>query len=67
MRELLTGLIAAFGLDVRIETDPARVRAIDQPVFVGDPSKLRADTGWAPRYSQAEMLAALAASARASS
>ena len=67
MRELLTGLIAAFGLDVRIETDPARVRAIDQPVFVGDPSKLRADTGCAPRYSHAETLAALAASARASS
>ena len=67
MRELLTGLIDAFGLDVRIETDPARVRAIDQPVFVGDPSKLRADTGWAPRYSRAQMLSALAESARAAS
>jgi GDP-4-dehydro-6-deoxy-D-mannose reductase len=67
MRELLSGLIDAFGLDVRIETDPTRVRAIDQPVFVGDPSKLRADTGWTPQYSRTEMLAALAASARASS
>ncbi len=67
MRELLTGLIDAFGLDVRIETDPARVRAIDQPVFVGDPDNIHADTQWAPRYSRAEMLAALAASARASS
>ena len=67
MRELLVGLIEAFGLDVRIETDPARIRAIDQPVFVGDPSKLRADTGWSPRFTQVEMLAALAASARASS
>lgn len=67
MRELLTGLIDAFALDVRIETDPARVRAIDQPVFVGDPSKLRADTSWAPRYTRTEMLAALTASARASS
>lgn len=64
MLDLLTGLIKAFGLDVQIETDPSRVRAIDQPVFVGDPSKLRADTGWARRYSHAEMLAALAASSR---
>ncbi len=64
MLALLTGLIEAFALDVRIETDPARIRAIDQPTFVGDASKLRADTGWAPRYSHAEMLAALAASAR---
>jgi GDP-4-dehydro-6-deoxy-D-mannose reductase len=67
MRELLVGLIEAFGLEVRIETDPARLRAIDQPLFVGDPSKLRADTGWARRFSHPEMLAALAASARASS
>ena len=67
MRELLTGLIDAFGLDVRIETDPARVRAIDQPVFVGDPAKLHADTSWVPRYSRAEMLAGLAASARSAS
>jgi GDP-4-dehydro-6-deoxy-D-mannose reductase len=64
MLELLVGLIEAFGLDVRIETDPARLRTIDQPLFVGDPSKLRADTGWTPRFSHAEMLAALAASAR---
>ena len=67
MLELLSGLIQAFDLAVQIETDPARVRAIDQPVFVGDPSKLHADTGWVPRHSRAEMLAALAASARTAS
>ncbi len=65
MRALLVGLINAFGLDVTIVTDPARLRAIDQPMFVGDVSKLKSHTGWAPRYSRAEMLAALAASARA--
>ena len=65
MLELLVGLIEAFDLDVQIDTDPTRVRAIDQPVFVGNPSKLRDETGWVPRYSRAEMLSALAASARA--
>jgi GDP-4-dehydro-6-deoxy-D-mannose reductase len=67
MRELLLGLIEAFDLDVQIQTDPSRVRPTDQPVFVGDPSRLVADTGWAPRYSRADMLAALAATVRASS
>lgn len=64
MRALLEGLIAAFGIDVSIETDPARVRAIDQPVFVGDPSRLKADTGWEPSYALDETLRALADFAR---
>ena len=67
MLELLTGLIDAFGVDVRIEMDPARRRAIDQPIVFGDPTKLRSDTGWEPRHSRTEMLAALAESARLSS
>ena len=64
MRRLLTGLIEAFGLDVGIQTDPERVRSIDQPVFVGDSSLLRRDTGWEPSYTLPETLAALAESAR---
>jgi GDP-4-dehydro-6-deoxy-D-mannose reductase len=36
---------------VEIYVDPARVRPVDQPLLVADPSKLRAATGWAPAYS----------------
>jgi GDP-4-dehydro-6-deoxy-D-mannose reductase len=32
--------------DVRV--DPSRLRPSDNPVVIGDPSKLRAATGWAP-------------------
>lgn len=64
MRTLLVELIHAFGLDVAIETDPARLRSVDQPVFYGDVGRLVADTGWGPRFTLAETLAALAATAR---
>jgi GDP-4-dehydro-6-deoxy-D-mannose reductase len=36
---------------VEVHVDPARVRPVDQPLLVADPSKLRAATGWAPAYS----------------
>ena len=45
---LLVGLAA---VPVRVEVDPARVRAVDIPVLRGDAAKLRADTGWAPTFS----------------
>jgi GDP-4-dehydro-6-deoxy-D-mannose reductase len=45
MRALLEGLIEAFGVDVEIVTDPARLRSVDQPRVVGDPSRLKMDTG----------------------
>ncbi len=51
MRLLLEGLIAAFSSDAQIVTDPARVRAVDQPVVIGDRSKLTDATGWQPQYS----------------
>jgi GDP-4-dehydro-6-deoxy-D-mannose reductase len=36
-------------IDVHI--DPARVRAVDQSLLVADAAKLRAATGWEPRFS----------------
>ncbi|MCS6881984.1 MAG: GDP-mannose 4,6-dehydratase [Oscillochloridaceae bacterium] len=33
---------------VEVRVDPARLRPADEPVLVGDNSKLRAVTGWAP-------------------
>lgn len=60
MRALLEGLIAAFDVDVEITTDQSRLRKIDQPRFVGDSSRLRAATGWAPSYEISQTLDELA-------
>jgi GDP-4-dehydro-6-deoxy-D-mannose reductase len=42
---------------VEVFVDPARVRPVDQPLLVADPSKLRAATGWEPRFPIAQTLA----------
>ena len=41
-------LLALAEVDLQIETDPTLVRPVDVPVLVGDNSRLRAATGWAP-------------------
>ncbi len=41
--------LAARPIEVRV--DPARVRPVDLPLLVADPSKIKAETGWAPIYS----------------
>jgi GDP-4-dehydro-6-deoxy-D-mannose reductase len=43
--------------DVRV--DPARLRPADEPVLVGDNSKLRAVTGWAPTFDMDHIVAEL--------
>jgi GDP-4-dehydro-6-deoxy-D-mannose reductase len=51
---------------VAIERDEARVRPAEVRVLAGDPSKLRAATGWAPEIPLERTLAdALEAAARA--
>jgi GDP-4-dehydro-6-deoxy-D-mannose reductase len=42
---------------VAVRVDPARVRPVDLPMLVADASKLRAATGWEPRYSIEQTLA----------
>lgn len=42
---------------VEVHVDPARVRPVDQPLLVADASKLRAATGWEPRFSISQTLA----------
>ena len=49
IRSVIDALVRAAGVHVRVETDPARLRPIEKPVLVGDASRLRALTGWAPR------------------
>src|SRR4051794_38297590 len=43
--DTLTGLAKT---PVEVVVDPARVRPVDQPMLVTDPSKLKAATGWEP-------------------
>jgi len=59
--ELFAELAAA---EVTIERDPALERALDPPVVVGDPARLRALTGWVPRHELADSVGELLAECR---
>ena len=43
-------VLALAGVRARLNVTPALQRAVDVPVLVGDSSKLRAATGWAPQH-----------------
>jgi GDP-4-dehydro-6-deoxy-D-mannose reductase len=49
IRDLLDKIIGMAEVEVKIETDPARLRPSDVEILIGDSSKFRADTGWEPR------------------
>jgi GDP-4-dehydro-6-deoxy-D-mannose reductase len=57
--ELLDLLLAASRVPVEVRVDHARLRPSDVPVQVGDPSRLRAATGWEPRIPLERTLADL--------
>ena len=48
MRGVLDALVERSRAPVEIALDPARLRPHDNPVLVGDPTRLRQATGWAP-------------------
>lgn len=48
MQAVLDGLRAHIRVPVTVERDPARMRPADTPLVLGDPARLRADTGWTP-------------------
>ena len=48
IQEILDMLLSLSSAEVRVESDPARMRPSDVPVTVCDSSRLRADTGWQP-------------------
>lgn len=56
MRVVLEGLVDRARIPVRIDVDPDRLRPHDVPVLVGDATRLRAATGWAPAISFDRML-----------
>jgi GDP-4-dehydro-6-deoxy-D-mannose reductase len=49
IRSVLDMLIEMARVDVDVQLDPSRLRPSDVPVLLGDCSKFRAETGWAPR------------------
>ena len=52
-------VLARAGVEAPLVTDPSLQRPVDVPVLVGDNSKLRADTGWTPRRTRADIIADL--------
>jgi GDP-4-dehydro-6-deoxy-D-mannose reductase len=63
--EIADRLAARSGAHVELAVDPALVRPVDVARLVGDPAKLVAATGWAPRYSLDDTLDAVLAHTRA--
>ena len=54
--DVLNALISRSRVPVRTEVDPARMRATDVPMLVGDATRLRAATGWHPLVSFDRMM-----------
>jgi GDP-4-dehydro-6-deoxy-D-mannose reductase len=59
IRDLLDMLLERSEVKVEVRVDAARLRPADVPVLVGDPSRLKEATGWAPRHRLADTLADL--------
>ena len=54
--EVLDALISRSRVPVRTEVDPARMRATDVPMLVGDATRLRNETGWQPQIPFDQMM-----------
>lgn len=65
--DLAAEVLAQVGVTTPLRVDPALQRAVDVPVLVGDNTKLRQATGWAPRHSRSDIIADLLASLDAAS
>jgi GDP-4-dehydro-6-deoxy-D-mannose reductase len=64
LAEMLEILRSLARVPIEVRVDPARVRPVDQPRLLADSSKLRAATGWEPRYSIEQTLADMLATWR---
>jgi GDP-4-dehydro-6-deoxy-D-mannose reductase len=65
IQEVLRQLIMLARVAVEVREDPARLRPSDVPLAYGDNAKLRAATGWQPRFTLAQSLRDAYADARA--
>jgi GDP-4-dehydro-6-deoxy-D-mannose reductase len=59
VRDLLDHLVSLSRIPITIEIDPARLRPSDNPVVVGDRSRITAETGWTPAIPIEQTLADL--------
>src|SRR5918997_2573157 len=57
LADALETLTSLAKVPIEVHVDPARVRPVDLPLLVADPSRLRAATGWEPRIAIEETLA----------
>jgi len=46
----LDAMLKIADIEIKVETDPDRFRPLDSPCLIGDSTKLRAATGWEPKY-----------------
>jgi GDP-4-dehydro-6-deoxy-D-mannose reductase len=58
IRDTLTSLVKASGLQVEIQTDPGLLRPSDEPLLLGDATRLRG-LGWQQRHTFDQTLAAV--------
>ena len=56
MRAVLDALVERSHVAVEVALDPSRLRPHDTPILLGDPTRLRTATGWAPLISFDRML-----------
>jgi GDP-4-dehydro-6-deoxy-D-mannose reductase len=56
VKEVLDELVRLSRAPLEVQIDPDRYHALDAPLMVGDPARLKKDTGWSPRYSMSETL-----------
>ncbi len=57
--EALRRILKMSGKEIKIETDQALLRPADVPVLWGDNSKIKSETGWAPKVKLDETLSGL--------
>ena len=56
MAAVLDGLIRQARVPVQVEVDESRLRPSDNPLLLGDPTRLRSEVGWTPSISLRETL-----------
>ncbi len=48
IKDILDKILSLSDVDIKVETDPSRLRPVDVPVIEADINKLQACTGWEP-------------------
>lgn len=56
VRAILNQLISKAKKEVPVRVDPTRMRTSDVSIFSGDPSRVKAETGWHPKHDWDDML-----------